>query len=374
VSAPPPLAYFWGEDAFGIERASRAWASGLAASSEGMETWRVNVDDAVDGEAAATPASKRRSRALDAIEEHLATAPLFGGGTIVVVRQPGGLLAAAESRERLVAATRQVPPGNALCFTDLVASGGAGPAGKGLLRDVVAECGGVVSELQVPAAGRLEAWLSERAGELGISLEPDAARLLAERVGGHVRESDVDRRRRTELANGELEKLALYRPGSSITQADVAALVEESIPGSTWAFLDAVANRTGPRAAVLADRLLDAGTPLPVLVTQLHRRLRDLLIVREHLDAGTSGAQIVKSMKLQPFRAQKLAEQARTWSIRGLELALDDLLDLDLRSKGISLDGSTIHISERFAGLGLQTWLARHAMGRGANGGRRSAP
>jgi DNA polymerase III delta subunit len=374
VTVPPPLAYFWGEDAFGIEQASRAWASALSDAGAGMETWRVNVDEAVDGEAAATPASKRRSRALDAIVEHLATAPLFGGGTIVVVRQPGGLLAAAENRERLVAATRQVPPGNALCFTDLVASGGAGPAGKGVLRDVVAECGGVVRELQVPAGGRLEVWLAERAAELGIRLEPDAARLLAERVGGHVRESDVDRRRRTELANGELEKLALYRPGSSVTRADVEALVEESIPGSTWAFLDAVASRAGSPAAVLAERLLDAGTPPPVLVTQLHRRLRELLLVREHLDAGTSGAQIVKSMKLQPFRAQKLAEQARNWSIVGLERALDDLLELDLRTKGISLDGSTIHVSDRLAGLGLQTWLAHHALGRGAHGGRRSGP
>jgi DNA polymerase-3 subunit delta len=266
---------------------------------------------------------------------------------------------------------RQLPPGNALCFTDLVASGSAGPAGKGALRDVVAECGGVIVQLQVPAAGRLEAWLLDRATELGIQLEPPAARLLAERVGGHVRESDVDRRRRTELANAELEKLALYRPAGTVSRADVEALVDAAIPGSTWAFLDAVGTRVGSNAVVLAERLLEAGTPLPVLVTQLHRRLRDLLLVREHLDAGISAPQIVKTMRLQPFRAQKLAEQARTWSISGLEEALDDLLELDLRSKGISLDGSTLHVSERQAALGLQAWLARHASGRGAQGTHR---
>jgi DNA polymerase III delta subunit len=235
----------------------------------------------------------------------------------------------------------------------------------------VAECGGVIMELQVPAAGRLEAWLFDRAAELGVRLEAPAARLLAERVGGHVRESDVDRRRRTELANAELEKLALYRPGGSVSRADVEALVDEAIPGSTWAFLDAVGARAGSTAVVLAERLLGVGTPLPVLVTQLHRRLRELLLVREHLDAGTSAPQIVKTMRLQPFRAQKLAEQARSWSLDGLEEALDDLLDLDLHSKGISLDGSTLHVSERQGALGLQAWLARHASGRGAQGLRR---
>jgi DNA polymerase III delta subunit len=202
----------------------------------------------------------------------------------------------------------------------------------------------------------------ERAAELDVRLEPAAARLLSERVGGHVRESDVDRRRRTELANAELEKLALYRPGGIIDRADVEALVSESIPGSAWAFLDATAARDTAQAARLVERLLAAGTPLPVLISQLHRRLRDLILVREHLEAGANPPQIVKAMRLQPFRAQKLAEQARAWTLAGLEAALDDLVVLDLRSKGITLDGSTAQMSERVDALALQTWLARHAV------------
>ena len=83
----------------------------------------------------------------------------------------------------------------------------------------------------MPGPGQLEPWLMKRAAELEIELQPAAARLLAERVGGHIRESDVDRRRRTELANGELEKLALYRPEGSVSRDDVEALVSESIPG-----------------------------------------------------------------------------------------------------------------------------------------------
>ncbi len=361
MSGTAPLAYFWGEDAYSLDRAARDWAAHLASPEVPMETWRVNLEDAADGEAASASAGRRRARALEAIEQHLATAPLFGGGTVVVVRQPASLLASAETRDRFVALVGQVPPGNALCVTDLTASGARGPAGKGVLRDAVAAAGGVVAEFQVLPAGRLEAWLRERAAELGVSLEPSAARLLAERVGGHVRESDVDRRRRTELANAELEKLALYRPGGSIGAADVEALVSESIPGSTWAFLDAVGVRAGAQAMQLAERLLEAGTPLPVLISQLHRRLRDLLLVREHLDASTTPSQIVKLMKLQPFRAQKLAEQAHTWTLHALEESLAGLLALDLRSKGISLDGSTARMSEAVDALALQAWLAVHA-------------
>jgi DNA polymerase III delta subunit len=96
-------------------------------------------------------------------------------------------------------------------------------------------------------------------------------------------------------------------------------------------------------------------------VSQLYRRLRDLILVREHLDSGSTPPQIVKELKLQPFRAKKLAEQARNWSSPALEAALVDLLALDLRSKGIALDGSTLQVSAAIDALTVQTWIARHA-------------
>lgn len=362
MTSTPPLAYFWGEDAFGIDRAAQSYATRVAPPGETMERWRADLDDdAGDGDGASASLARRRARILDAIEQHIATAPLFGSGTLVIVRQPAQLLAEASARDRLLRLVQAVPPGNALCVTDLIASGARGPAGKGILRDAVAEAGGLVTEFQVPAAGRLEPWLMQRAAELEISLEPAAARTLAERVGGHVRESDVDRRRRTELANAELEKLALYRPAGVVTRADVEALVSESIPGSTWAFLDAVGSRDGARSAVLAERLIGEGMPLQVLIAQLHRRLRDLVLVREHIEVGSQPPQIVRELKLQPFRAQKLSEQARDWSLDDLELALDALLALDLRSKGIALDGTTVQTSEAIDALALLAWLASHA-------------
>lgn len=358
MSAVPARAYLWGEDAYGVERAAREYAEQLAESGAPMETWRVNAaEEPVDGADEAASGARRRERALDDIEEHLGMLPLFGGGTLVVVRQPASLLAAAAPRERLIRLTRSVPEGNALCFTDLIATGAKGPAAKGELRDAVAELGGLVRELRVPGPGQMERWLMERARELDITLEPAAARLLAERVGTHVREADVDRRRRTELAAGELEKLALYRPGGTIERADVEALVAESIPGSTWAFLDAVGSRALERASGLAERLVSDGTPLPVLVAQLHRRLRELILVRDHLDAGVRPPQMMKEMRLQSFRAKKLTEQARTWSADELDAALAGLLELDLRGKGIALDGSTPQMSERISALALQAWL-----------------
>jgi DNA polymerase-3 subunit delta len=267
------------------------------------------------------------------------------------------LAAEGTARDRLLRLLRDVPPGNALAFTDLIASGAKGPAARGVVRDAVADAGGLVRELAVLPPGRLEAWLVEQARAMGATLQPDAARLLAERVGGHVREADVDRRRRTELAHGELEKLRLYRIDGPITKADVEALVPETIPGSVWAFLDAVGGRAIAAASRLAERLLADGIAMPLLIAQVHRRLRDLILVREHLDAGSRNADIVRVMRLAPFRAQKLVEQARVWTVDALIDALEGLLDLDLRSKGIASDGGVRQLSDAIDGLALQAWL-----------------
>jgi len=366
------LAYLWGEDAWSIDHAAAACATGLAdPGSPALAVWRVSPDDDAD-DAGAGSAAKRRARLLDEVAARLGTATLFGDGTLVVLRQPGGLLREQASRERTLGLLELVAPGNALCVTDLVPQDAKDAAGQGVLRDAVEGAGGLVRHFPAMDRNRMETWLGARAAELGLRLGPGAAQLLAQRVGAHVREGDVDRRRQSEVANAELEKLALYRPDGEASRDDVAELVPEAIPGSVWAFLDAVGARRGADASLLAARLVGSGTPLPVIVAQLHRRVRELIQVREHIDAGTRPPDLIRAMRLAPFRAQKLSEQASTWDARSLDRALLGLVELDLRSKGISLTGGAVRMDDEIDALGLQLWIAEHVAGPRARPMRRS--
>jgi DNA polymerase III delta subunit len=369
VAARPkqPVAHYSGEDAFTIDRAVAALAVTLGDETAPLELWRVAADDASGDSAASTAragaAEKRTDRLLDEIEQRVGTQPMFGGGTLVVVRQPGSLLRAARTRDRLLRLVAQVPPGNGLAFVDV--TDGSARRGKAadVLRDAVAAQGGDVRAFPALSGDRMEGWLATRARDLGVRLAPGAARLLAERIGAFVREGDVDRRRQTEVANSELDKLALLRPDGTVTREDVAELVPEVIPGSMWAFLDAVAARRSRPAADLAQRLLTEGSPMPVVVSQLHRRVRELIVVREHLSTGTSPAQLVRVLKIQPFRAQKLSEQAAAWTIAELEHALEGILELDLASKGMAVDGTTASMSDERSALLLSVWLSEHLVG-----------
>ncbi|HEU0235004.1 MAG TPA: hypothetical protein VFR14_01050, partial [Candidatus Limnocylindrales bacterium] len=162
---------------------------------------------------------------------------------------------------------------------------------------------------------------------------------------------DVDRRRQGQLAVGELDKLALYRLDAPVTVDDVRALVAEAIPGSAWAFLDAVAARRVARAIELLDRLA-ADTHELVILVQLHRRIRELLVVADHLASGTRPGDLVRILKVKPYRAEKLVEAARAWTPDELERALVALVDVDATVRGA--DGAADDAQRRLA---LTLWV-----------------
>ncbi len=339
MSMPPstaPVAFYWGDDVYGLERAATAFGERIGAG-ERLQRWRPVGDDA-------TPAR---------IAERVGTASFFGGGTLVLVSEPATLLRAKADREAMTALLAAVAPGNALVFIDAVDGSDRRSAATTPLREAVLAAGGEARECRAPRAGELAGWIDERARERSISLGPGAARALAERVGGFVREGDVDRRRQGQLAVAELEKLALYRLGAEVGPDDVRELVAEAVPASTWAFLDTVAERRGQQAAESLTRLAEA-TPPQVLVVHLHRRLRELIEVADRRAAGETDASLVRSMHLKPFRAETLARQARAWTLPELERALDGLLEIDVALKGA--DGRTVTDAQRR--LAFLLWVA----------------
>jgi DNA polymerase-3 subunit delta len=318
---PPtaPLGYYWGDDSYGVNHAPDALAKWLAGDGPPLDCLRLSGSGS-----GATSAAE--------IAEKVATATMFGGGTLVVVSEPAGLVSSKPLAAKLTDAIASVAPGNGLAFLDSVDGTARRPASLEALRKSIVEAGGHVQEFVAPTRDQMARWIGDRAKERDIRIAPAAAALLAERVGANVKERDVDRRRQGELAVSELEKLALYRLDGQIGPDDVKALVADAVPGSTWAFLDAVGMRRADVAAQLAERLDDV--PSPLLVTHLHRRIKQLIDVADLLATGTPARDLVRILKLNPYVAEKLAEQARTWALPELDAALAGLLELDAQLKG----------------------------------------
>jgi competence protein ComEC len=333
----PIVAWYRGGDGFALDRAVVAIARRLEEETGAApERWRVTGSETNVAQ----------------IGERVGTAPMFGGGCVAVVTDPGPLLRSKDSREALEKTLATVAPGNALVFIEQGDSGTKRAAMLVAFEASVLKAGGQSQAFAAPRAGELAGWLRNLAKERGLILERDAAEELARRVGGFVMEGDVDRQLQGVLAAMELDKLALYRQAAPIGIEDVRALVPEVIPDSTWAMTDAVGDRRADIAAPLLDRLVES-TPLPIVIVVLHRRMRELTIAADHIALGSHPSDIVKAIGGHPFRAQKLVEQAHRWSLPELDAALEGVLELDAMIKGAVDAGST----ERQVRLAFTLWM-----------------
>lgn len=344
-----PLLYIWGDDDLLALRLVERFERGLSAElGSPLERWDLRGDLAT----AATGAAQ--------LQERLASAVLFGGGTLAVVANPGALVRRNDTRDRVVAAISMLAPGNAAVFVEAAKSNAKGP-GPRRLADAVVAAGGRVVSAMAPRPGALGAWIDREAHDRGLALASGAARELADRLGARVTDGDVDRRFLSRVASGELDKLALRHAldGAPVTVDDVRALVAESTPGSVWALTDAVGDRRVRDALTALDRLIDA-TPEPVLLAVLHRRIVELLELGDRVAAGTALPAAARAMGItNEYRAKTLAGQARRWSTEDLTVALADLVELDAMVKGAP--GSEVDAAQRR--LAFTMWIREHVTG-----------
>ena len=345
MTANSPLAFFWGDDELAATRALDRFQADLEASGgAAMERWHVRGDR---NAAAGIVAS---------IHERVATPVLFGGGTLAVVANAGGLVVRNEDRAAFLALLELVAPGNGLAVVDASQSGAKAPSPK-RIADAIAAAGGSVREFKSPREGALAGWIENEAKDRGLRLEPGASKALAERIGGFVREADADRSQQTRMASMELDKLGLYRGSEPIRVADVDELVVEAVPSSVWAFTDALAERRVDRALEGLDRLLET-TPEPVLLAVLHRRVRELIETGDRLAAGERLPAIGRAMRVNSeYRMDRLRDQAKRWATDELIAALDGLIELDAVVKG----APDRELDEAQRRLAFALWVIDHA-------------
>ena len=319
-----PLLYVYGDDDLIAERLVARFATAVAGESEPLERW----DLAARVKTAPDDAARLRER--------LATPVMFGGGTLAVVGNPGNLVVRNADLATVVEAIKSLAPGNALALVEDAQSNAKGPRSQRLAK-AVKEGEGTIVAAMAPGMSALGSWIQGEADDRRLMLGAGAAAALAERLGSHVSEGDVERRHLTRIAVGELDKLALRHAtdGGAITPDDVRDLVAEATPGSLWALGDAVGERLYTKALVALERVLGV-TPEPVLVAVLHRRIVELLHLGDRTAAGESLVTAARAAGLKSeYRARILAKQARNWTTDELAGALRGLVEIDAAVKRV---------------------------------------
>src|SRR4051794_15651923 len=172
----------------------------------------------------------------------------------------------------------------------------------------VEKSGGEVQECSRPKASQLATWVTERGSGLGLALDRDAAQGLMERIG-----SDQRRLMR------ELEKIACYAPeGGRVGLEIVDELTASDIEAKAYELADAVVDGDRVLALRLAEDLRDRGADIMHILYALLRRTREMRQAWAVLESGGSSQDLAAAVGGPPWKAKKLASQAR--QVDGLRL------------------------------------------------------
>ena len=328
-----------GDDGLGLDLALREFATSIDAGE------RIEI----------LPDRSPDEAALDRARLEAGTMSMFGAH-LTVLRQP--LRAAGRSTaaaDRLMALVDDLPTGSALALVEERPSRDITkpPALLKRLADAVKQRGGRIEEHGAPRRGDLRGWITTHAARLGIPIEVRAAHVLAERIGGAIWETDVERGEMTRIADAELRKLATYAGDRPITADDVAALTADARPASVFAITNALDRREPAAMAEALRRALDEGQPGLRILASLAGRVSDLIVARDLAAAKTPPNEIAKRVGRGNVNvARRLVEAAGRYRGEELDAMLIGLWEADMAIKSNEMDEAPA----------LVAWVGEHVL------------
>jgi DNA polymerase-3 subunit delta len=183
---------------------------------------------------------------------------------------------------------------------------------------------GEAHAFEAPKARDMPRVLVGDAQRLGFKLEPDAARLLVERMGAEP----------LRLRN-ELERLALWAgEGGQVTAVDLEEMIADTSEAAVWTLSDAVIAGDARTALRVGEQLIEQGENVSGLIYGLASRLRSACAAAAMLEEGMPPREVEGSLKMHPYAAKLLVARLRETDLTNLRLATEALAQLERWCRG----------------------------------------
>ena len=208
-----------------------------------------------------------------------------------------------------------------------------GKATKQLVK-AVEKAGGEVREYAAPKPWQLPKWCVERAGELGLQLDNEAAKGLVALVGTSQ-----------QRLSRELEKITIaLHPVANATLADVERHAAGDAAAGAYDLADAVVAGDQRATLALAHGLEAHGERPGRLMFPIVRRLREVHRAAALLEAGMTEQKVQEALRAPPWLAKRTVSRAKKADPAALERALCVFADLEVDMRGggeLQLDEDT---------------------------------
>jgi DNA polymerase-3 subunit delta len=178
----------------------------------------------------------------------------------------------------------------------------------------------VTQSVERPA---LPGWIRDRLGRKGVTIEPAAAELLADRVEGNLL-----------AAQQEIERIALVMPGAQLDAGQVAELVADSARYDVFELAAAAFSGQPQRALRILAGLRAEGREPPLVLWALLNDLRGLSRVVQRLERERSVDDIFRSEQIWSNRQGPLKAALRRLTRPEIESLLVAAAAADRVAKG----------------------------------------
>jgi len=207
------------------------------------------------------------------------------------------------------------------------------------------ESAGLVVQAKPVPSNALPGWCQNQAQKQGLSLEPEAASLLADRVEGNLLAADQ-----------ELTKLSLSLPaGSVVTAQHIQAHVVDQAHYQLFALATSMLNGKTAHSVQMLTRLQQEGIEPPVVLWLLSKELRQLIELAQ-LTQQVSLNQAFKQCRIWQSRQGEYSQAMQRHGLLKWQTLLKQALQIDMMIKGIQPT-----LSDREVWFGLSDLVAKIA-------------
>lgn len=171
-------------------------------------------------------------------------------------------------------------------------------------------------------------WISERVGQFGKKIDPEAARLLQAYVGNSLR-----------ALQNETDKLFIFvGDKNKIAPEDISAVVGATKGFTIFELQNAIGRKDTKEAVMILEKMLEAGQSSQMIIVMLARFFTQLWKLTDQKLRRLPEKEIGSELGVHPFFLKQMLEFSRNFTADHIEHNFHALLEADTVLKSTSRD------------------------------------
>lgn len=136
----------------------------------------------------------------------------------------------------------------------------------------------------------------------------------------------------------EFLKVVSYSQGAEITKEDIDMVLVKTLDNNIFDLLKNIADKNGDEALKTFHEIHISKEPVQKVLYMIIRHLRLLLMYKFYKQKGYTENETRSKMKISPYEFKNISYQSKGFTQKRLAIALNEILDLDVKQKTSSQD------------------------------------